>query len=788
MLSPRALRTAVSLAIMTALSVGQPGDVRANEPKPADRFRKQMGNLEAAAERLSREFANPLAIVQRFPFHKRLIDAQVFYELGNYESAAIVLLDVLDNPSFRGNLETENAQLLLAKSLLRIGNVKPARDLLTEVTRGRDMRLAEQARFYLIEVALSDGSEQVLRDIVAQMGGSATSDRTRYALAKAHLRLGDPDKAILWLKVIGAQSELFPKAQYYLAVAHTANKQYQQALDIFTTLARSSGDTDEDAERRDLAWLAVGRLQAELGALGTSLTSYQNIGRHSPHYEVALYEMAWAYIKQEQYDKALLTVDILLLTVQDEQINVDAHVLRGRLSVLMSEYEEAMDSYTAILNRFAPIRNELTRFTRDPDDIQRYFQWLLERQSGEARLHAPLSQRTSKWIESTEDIARVATVFDRISGETRDIDQASDIGKELEKLLSSNNRVELFPNLRDGWTRALVLQNRLLLLSSAILDAEAASLAGKVDASDASEMAELVAWRRNLEERANALPTTFEAYGARKARVNERFLDLERKHFIVEQSLADVKRQLLALERYLNDKQFADGGDKLTDAHERSVRDDLQEEKSSLQGLFDELTDLKKVIDVEARRVGIGDAANQGEANLKETLIAAHKREGEFYERLGVQVGGGTARDLRELSDLRQRTRLAIARVDTVIAAIDDEVGVKTVELRGQVARELHALKAYATEVSLYDSEGRALARTMGEELFRRAQSRMDNVVLEADVGILDVVWERKQQSTRELQSVNGQRSDRLRQLQADLKALRHGAADGAPDGVGGTP
>lgn len=775
----RRLGLAWTFALVTVASLPS-GPARAEGPGVKG-YASQLANLEDALVRLTREFANPLAIVRKFPFQKRLIDARVFFELGNYESAAIVLLDVVDNPGFAGNLEFEPAQYLLAQCLLRINNPKAAQDTLRLVARGRDPALAEQARFFLIDMALTSDDDVALRQLVNEMGGSATSDQTRYGLGKAYLRLSEPDKAILWLGVIGPQSPLYREARYYLAVAYTAKKQYPQALDIFTSLAASSGTSEKELDLRDLAWLGVGRLQVEMGDVPRALTSYQQIGRNSPHYEVALYEMAWAYIKQEQYDKALLTVDILLLTVQDEQINVDAHVLRGRLNITMDDYDEAMDSYTAIINKFAPIRNELVRFTRDPNDIQRYFQWLLERRSsgvGQARLSAPLSERTSKWIESTRDIGRVANVFDRISGESRDISEAKAVGEELERILSAKNRVELFPNLRDGWTRALVLENRLVILSSAILEAQAADVRGRLGTADAAELDELLAWRRSLDEKARRLPTTFEAYDRRQAGVTGRYRDLERKNFMVEQSLAEVKRQLLALERYINDKQFADEGEKLSTEREAELRAEIELEKTSLQGLFDELTALQRDIQLEARRVGTGDTASQGERNLKQALIAAHVREGAFYDRTGLRLGGRIDKDGRAYNDLRRRIIDAITQLDGLVAGIDDEVGVKTAELRAQVSREMGALRGYSGEVSSYDSEGRDLSRSMGEELFHRAQSRMDQVVLEADVGILDVVWEKKARATKDLQKVNEQRSHRLQQLSADLKALREGAAD----------
>ena len=58
--------------------------------------------------------------------------------------------------------------------------------------------------------------------------------------------------------------------------------------------------------------LALGRIRLEQGDLDAAAISYQLIPRSSSYYEVALYEMSWGYIKAEQYDRALATIDTLL--------------------------------------------------------------------------------------------------------------------------------------------------------------------------------------------------------------------------------------------------------------------------------------------------------------------------------------------------------------------------------------------------------------------------------------------------------------------------------------------
>jgi hypothetical protein len=378
----------------------------------------------------------------------------------------------------------------------------------------------------------------------------------------------------------------------------------------------------------------------------------------------------------------------------------------------------------------------------------------------------------------------VASVFDRIAGEREDIRTAQATGEELEKILGAKNRVEMFPALREGWSQALVLENQLVRVAGAMLDRQAEVVHGRLDGNDTREHQELVQYRRRLEEQAGSLPQTFEAYEARQDQTSRRYRELERKNFFVEQGLADVQRQLQAIEKYLNTKQFSDDptSDKLSAEREASLRADIESEKAELEKLYAQLVALKSEITLALKSVGTGDAASQGEQGLNAALLDAIAREGLFYDRVGARLGGTITADFATFSELRARVVTTITTLDGVIAAIDREVGSKTAELVSQVRNELESLEAYEAEVKGLDADGRRIASALGDDFFRRAAVRMDQVVLEADVGLLDVMWARKQDRTAELGRLADDKNRRLKQLQQDLDSIKGGAADEAAE------
>ncbi len=737
----------------------------------------RLGNLQADAARLRREFANPVARFADHPVEKRLVDARVEFELQNYEGAAVLLLDAMDHPEFRKSRDYQSTAMLLGRALMHIGNVGSAKRYFRVAVDGADTRVADEALYYLIDMALAVGDKVALRDLVSATRNLHTN-RTRYAVGKALFLLGENKSALATLQAVGrgtgedANTALL--AQYYVGVVLTALKRYDDAIAAFQKLATLEPADEAQKRARDLALLAMGRLYMERGRIEEAVTAYQQVSRKSGSYEVALYEMAWAYVKREQYDQAMRTVDILLMVVSDDQVDVQAHVLRGRLAIMMRDFDQAVTSYEKILKRFAPIRNELDRFAADPKNIDRFYAWLLDRYSAAGQMAAPLSEKAAAWVSSTPEMKRVAGVFDAVSLEQEQIRETTELARELKGLVTAANRVERFPKLKEGWTRALALQNQLLLLSTEMLDREYRMARAALPAPERDDLEALVNVRHELEARLAKVPMTYEQYEDRQAKVDQRYLDLERKSFLVAQTLKQLQRQLLAVEKFVNERQYASSGKKMSLAHEQQIRAAINDEKTKMIALREELLEVQRAIRAESRRVGTGDAVTQGEAALRQQVIAMHKRESMRYERLAVALPEAAQREIRRYAELRERCWETITSLEGTIRTIDARVTEKTQKLLRLVQLEMGNLASYAEEMTSQAEAGRAIARGVGEELFHKAHERMQKVVLEADVGLIDVAWQRKVDRTREIQDLNQERARKLQALhEASERLLR---------------
>ncbi|GMV43303.1 MAG: hypothetical protein AMXMBFR64_50190 [Myxococcales bacterium] len=760
---------AVALVLLPRMSFAEPA-----HDEVLHRARTDLGNIESSIKQLQEEFARPVAQGATYDLEKRLVDARVHYDLRHYDMASILLLDLVENPVFKKNTDYTEALWLLGHSLYLERNWLAARQYFDELVLTRAPQ-ANDAMRLLVEIALNLGWSDKLADLVKQLErawGSAAPG-VKYAWGKALLRLGRDRDAATRLAEVPPGDPFYGPSRYYLGVVSTGWQDYEQAISYFREAMVAEPGEDADSRVREQAALSVGRLSAELGLVDAAVDAYQTIDRRSPWFEDALYEMAYAYAAQGRLEQALHTLDVLLLTVQDEQLAVDASVLRARVQLQMNVADDASESYKDVIGRFTPIKNELEDFARSDKNLARYFEWLLRRHSDQVDVAAPLSARTAAFVERVDTMKPVLSLFADMARERADVKESMEIAALLDAALSSSSRVDIFPALQAGWVRIMESENRLLVVTRDTLDAEAAMLLRSAGADDRARVQELVAERRALEERFTArVPHTVADYKERRREVDERFDALKRDAFVTEQGLQRVREQLAAMDKVLTDARYAAQVAPGSGEHEKAMLADLEVEKESLKALYDELEQVKRDIDLENARIGVGDFATTAEGNIKNQLIAAHKREHELYRRLSGALPSDERRVAEAFGQVRSQAMDDFAALGAILDRIQRSADDKIALYKRLIALERDRLASYKAEAATYEAESRRVAKEVGNALFRDAQAKVTAVVLEADLGLLDIAWAEKQAKSDRIAELSQEKADRLSQLQEALKSI----------------
>ena len=205
---------------------------------------------------------------------------------------------------------------------------------------------------------------------------------------------------------------------------------------------------------------------------------------------------------------------------------------------------------------------------------------------------------------------------------------------------------------------------------------------------------------------------------------------------------------------------------------EAEIRAGLQQEKDELRRVFRLVDGLHRDVEIKASTTGRpGDKVSRDEAKVRGNLLAAQRAEQQIYATALTRVnrfGSQTSR-LRLVRGLLDD---GLLKVGDLYRLIGKPASKRTAVIGKQLAHEKRNIANYKVQVNAYEEQSRHLARTVGYTLIRRAQTRLADVVLEADLGLVDVAWQRKLDKAKEIRSLQADRAKKVKTLQKVLEDL----------------
>jgi len=732
-------------------------------------------NIEKDIVRLAREIDNPVTRSRYYSLEKRILDARVHFELRNFAQAAVLYIDATENPRFRTHKNRWDVYFRLGISLYELKNYEAAKQYFSKILTPGSGDYYQKGLQYLIEVALDSRRDVELSEHLVQVERlTFRLPATQYAYGKGLYRLGRLEEAGRILNQVPASAPEYVAAQYYNGVIHTEQQRLEQAEAAFKRVVAVplNEDLPKQAQIRELAIMALGRLQVEIGDQDKAIDHYQQISRQSKLFYTSLYEMSWAYVKKEKFGKALGTLEILLLAVEDEELATRANVLQGQLNIRLDQTEDAIGTYNEIIRRFGPIRDELDAFGKDSNAVRSFFRWLLDRHADAFQLDAVLSDRAVHWLESDEELKEVIELFDEMSKERKDVKESKEMLEALEEALTSPNRLEIFPKLKRRWTHISVAENQLIALSQHILNVQGMLLKDAMTSGEKKRYDRLLNERALAEARFERMPKSVADYKDRRKNIDTRFIQLRREVFAAETALKQVQKQLQAMEKWLLESRYADEGRRLSRAEQKKYIEEVKAEKKALKTVYEELVRATVQIDRENARVGVGDVVTQNETNIKNQLIASHRKQELLLSRIRERIRGEDRQTTERLQRYRGRVVSMFNHLGRLLRRINKAADVQIVEFRRKVARERTLLMGYERQVAQFTKDSDRLSDEVGTSLFGMAQRRLSDVVLEADLGLIDVAWQKKEGESKKIVAMQEARKAELDRLQQTMEEI----------------
>ncbi len=779
-MSPRPSRLPAVVVVMVSLvgAVMHENYARADDLTPTKR---ELSDIETSATQLRQLPLTGSQLRSATYVEERLTDGELFYRLRDYVRASIIFTDIVDN--YPNHASYPDALFLLSESLFQAGDFLGARAryrlILDHADEARYRPHLQSALGRLIEIAIHirdfDGIDRYFEKL-AQLPPSEVEAATAYFRAKylysvavsadawndpdAPMPQSDPQKletARLAFEAVSQRSPYYPQARYFIGVIYTLRAQYNQAVDAFGRVVQVTATTDQQRDIVELARLALGRIYYEMNQLDNSVDAYQGLPRTSRYFDVALYEIAWTYIRQGDSTRAERALEVLSVAAPGSRYIPDATLLRGNLLLRDGRFDAATGAFAHVVKEFQPVREQLQQLLTEQADPQQFFRNLVHDNLDEFDAQAFLPPLALRWATVEGDMERALGAVADLSHARKLTAETGNVVERLQGALRAPNRVNIFPDLRHHREQTLAMRNRLARVREKLIAKDEA-------ASKQYNSAELTAVRvrrHDLERMLTGLPVKDSDFSSRNGQVDSGFEALNKQLAELDVQLMGLDARIVATDRFMTDSMQKP--EQL--AGVQAYKAELGTQQKAVVDYRDQLAKLRMEVEAGRIQVGVGDGNYLRDDQLREE----HKQLVVRERQLIVGLGG---RPDPELDSLFQRADAAEVLIAEHDAKIDRVVEERAADMQKVLDEESAKLVGYRAKLAALDGETEVVVGGIAYANYRQVQKRFYDLVLKADVGTIDVGWAQREEHSQRIDALTRERSRTLQALDDEFHEI----------------
>lgn len=751
----------------------------AHEAAEAERVAKDLKGIDERLQIVEKQYSERQEPGEEETLKRRFSDAEIQFLLTNYPQASVLFYDLIGSPAFRALPQYPDALYMLAESLFQAQNYLGARLYFREHLNANGSHYRDALSRYL-EISGRINQFSGIDEYIDQArgpGGTLPSD-VAYVYGKwLFARTDIPDREriararAVFEAVVASGSGYSLQASYFLGVLSLQVGDLAAAAGAFERTLELEAKSPREKKLRELTNLSLGRIYYEMGKLTEAADRYQEIDYNSEYFVDALYEIAWTHVRRAkadglaEYEKANQACEKLLLAAPDSVLAPEARILQGHLLLKMGKYQQAIDSYTQVINTYLAVHDSIDGRLKAQADPVRYFQQLISESGKTFDITTLLPPIAVKWATTQREVADAVRMTGDIDASRKGVAESNEIAARLVDLLE-NHELELFPQFQEGLSRADAVDSAMARAEAELLAIEQRILGPQRLAGLEKDLASLRAQRAALEERFKSLPKTESEVEARRARMASRMGALDQQAFRLGYQVDGLFAVLAALEKWAADTRSQRPDDPQA---EKEFAERLLQEREVADELRGELAAVQKRMRDEKARLGL---SGTGDAELRaryEALIGQEKavlasgRASLSGEALAVLQGVDRSRG--SIDGLKRRSEGAKKLIREAVRRKGDA-------LKDKVLAEARQLKDYEGEVARVSGDARDLVGSIAFESFKRVRRQFYDLVLKADVGLVDVAWTRKQDKTAEIQNLAKQKERELKGLETEFKEV----------------
>jgi tetratricopeptide (TPR) repeat protein len=705
----------------------------------------------------------------------RFSDGEIKYLLGDYENAAVLFYDLVANEDFKKGKRYADALFYLADALYQQKNYLGARLYLKMLLNLRGGHYREALARYL-EIAGRLNEFQGIDEHINQargLSGGELPPELNYVYAKWLFRREDMgaeervQRAVNIFQGIASvpNGALYLQASYFVGVGYVKLKKFDDAVLQFKKVASANPRDERERSVKELAVLSLGRVLFEMGRFDEAIEQYQEIPRESDSFPDSLYEMAWSFIRKNDYQRAKNATDILLLVAENSVLAPEAQILQGTLLLKLKKYDEATETFNGVINTYAPVRDEIDALLTVNKDPAKYFDDLIARNEKTLDVTQLLPPAALKWATTQREVSEAVGIINALEAGRAGVAESQGIANRILKGLDERG-LEVFPVLQEGYTRADAIDSAITRADEQLTQIESELLSKYLAAGSAQELKRLQEQAAALQTRIRTLPTTEAEVQARKDRIRARIDEIDRKAFQGQKEIEGYYAQLAAIQKYVDDTRAQR---KNTPEDEKEFLEKVGQERKGLQGVEADLEKVRAELEDEKNNA---EAAIGGEETLRREYDEALRKQRDILMSARGSIPNDATQVLLQSDVVRADAASLRDRVGAAKATLRDRVQTRSKKLREMVQTEQTLLNGYQGEVAQTSTQAKGLVGRIAFDSFKRVRQSFYDLVLKADVGVVDVAFTRKQDKTQEIQKLAAQKDRELKQLDDEFKEV----------------
>jgi TolA-binding protein len=692
----------------------------------------------------------------------------MLFKLRNYNEAATVLLDVVEKyPNAQGY---DDALVLLGDALFMEKDYNSARHYFEiEAKKNTGSRLEQQALQRLVEISLHtedfediDGYLKRLENIpLDRLEPSVPYVRGKYAYSRDRL-----DEALATLANIPPTSPYTLQARYLAATTLIKKGDLVAALSWFESITRAEPRNDTEKEIQELAHLAIGRLHYERDQFDKAREAYNYIPRQSLHFEEAMNELAWTSIKSKDFKGAYRALDLMLLQNPDSPQAPELRLLMGNLHVRLSNFSLANDAFMQAHDQFEPIHKQLRETLDKCQADPKFFDSLIGKGMEKFDITVLIPKPAVKWVKTDPEVARVVALTEDVGELQRGIKDSEQTLSRLEMAVGGQLKVGIFPDLAAVRARTSEVLNQIVQIRQRFVGKMRDVTASSLTQDEKAKLERLAVERMTAEKELVGLPLTAAALQEREKQSHAALDQLDGQASELNVMVQGMEAELVAIEQYFIKSR----------ADQKIKPEELVQPVGSLREAIVELRAandrIRNNIAEAAREATVGAATGDSDRGAIGTLVASMKKEREVYQGVRSRLSGGDQRDFDAIVNILERADAVQARLAEIDAKLEGVAQQRLGELKQQLLAERGQLQTASAKLGGILSESQNLGGGLAFSMLSKVTDRFYDLVVQSDVGLVDVAWGLKDERTSAVSKLVNQQKLELKTVDEDFRSL----------------